>query len=1729
MICATITRVGLAQTFFVSLSLSLFARTLLALVLLLSFPGAGPASAASVAAPRSPLVLPGIGQPSHLQSAPSTEATADAVAAQQPADESLDVSALDYIDPPLLSMIAAPAQIAAGEIVTYSVAISNVATTPLTGVVLSSTPPAGMVFVPNSAAGFVWSPRDGRLTWNAGDIQPGNGLAGGFQLRATGLTIGAVVTNTVTAASPALAQVVSSIAVIDVGPPASNSIWATPQEGGWLRAEDRRMDIRLPRQAVAQRTRINYARSADLPPLPDNILYAFRLEAVDENGTPVSRFNRPLTLSAFFDPRPLPPGAWQQLSLFHLNEGSGEWETVPGTVDLARRRVVASVDHFSEYGLGIDETETIPDFSVDRMTAVRGAQTSLYSRSIAYTYGFDLPAGRGGLSPVLGLSYNSANHSQHQGHYSYPGHGWAMPGVNYVQRSPTGNVTLVQDGQAYTLQSYNNGWFVQENPLIKVTYASGGDPYFGSPYWARWVVTMPDGVVYTYYGEVRLTGGQLDYASPMTFHWGCTPQGSGGEWRDLIWDQVPLTQIQDRHGNQIDYTWNFEKTIGANNMPYNCVPMMAPMNAHLRALRLTKISYNGGRNQVALSYAGRLDRPNGYNSGNTWHFYTDLRLTSVAVQAVFNGQSSLTTLRTYGLNHRDQGDPYAPLSQKMLSLTYIEEQAGNRSIRTNFDYSEHYGTWPCSFQYLNAVTNDFGGKVTFWADISSPQIPHNSPYECWDSDDNWKPPAVRQRTEQDKASGATATWSYDGSGWQTDAHGFAKVWVTLPGSAAQEIHEFEQMRDINGQQRDYLAGLEKKLTTCSSWNSSGNCTAELARVETQWELNSDNLPLPNYSALPQQDRPHFVWASEQRTYESRFNDNGTLAAAGVPVKKTTYEYQTGRQLGSVSGTKQFGNLTRVREYQGTSTGFESTPLRTRSAWFYPNESVWVIGKPATTKLYTGNEASLFAETRLYYDGSGSYTAAPNKGLVTKQETMSVLNGGYQSNPASTYSTFGYDASTGNLLWSKDANDRQTTTTYDSWYKAYPVCQQNALGQSVKTTFYGVPGDGACNTTNGTVSAVYDRFGQPEKQWDANNALSEYRYDDLGWLTSMAAAPDVIGAPTVRREYRPLSEIGANQPFWLHQQQRDGSAGDGTLHTWTFYDGFGRILQSKAEADNAGTTARHIETSSDYTWRDAVWHEGVPRFVNGSVVVAANAAPVYSAPNWAAASQQETVYGYDGRGRLLQTTLPDGSLVRQRYNVTFDGSNRTRLGQAVIDPMNHQTLGESDPFGRLWASKQFSGLYSGGPRWGDAAYAKALYYYNVQDQLTSVTDPANNSALISYDGLGRKSGMTDPDMGSWSYGYDLVGNLKSQTDARGQTICFYYDALNRLIGKHLLTAPSCPTWNNGNLSPLLARYYYDEQDPTLYGDSKGRRTQAVVYDANGNVSNIISWKYDQRGRITKDTRTIDGAPYATSYSYDSLDRTTWMQYPDGEGVTLAHSPQGQVKSLGSYLSDATFNARGQATCYRYGQVRQTRLNYRDSSDLRLGSIVSDVTSPGATSSCSEASGIATQNLAYTYDLTGNITSIVDSNNASQMQTFEYDALNRLTRGYTSSVGVGVYDENYPYDATGNLTSKGGVGSYTYGVQAADCPEGALSKPHAVVAAGSSYLFYCYDQNGNMRRRKVGTTATTFTYDAENRLVNVGGADTFVYDADGGRVKTTFDGTTTIYVGSHYEKTGNAITK
>ena len=155
------------------------------------------------------------------------------------------------IAPPRVTMNVDPFQVLPGDVITYSVAITNVAETSLEQVVLDNPLPAGVVYVAQSGVGFSYSARDGRLTWSLRALAPGEAARGGFQLRATGLSIGALIVNTVSASS-ASTPLVTASAVVEVAPPRQSRVWATPGEGGWLRSEDGRVDLRAPAGAVAR-------------------------------------------------------------------------------------------------------------------------------------------------------------------------------------------------------------------------------------------------------------------------------------------------------------------------------------------------------------------------------------------------------------------------------------------------------------------------------------------------------------------------------------------------------------------------------------------------------------------------------------------------------------------------------------------------------------------------------------------------------------------------------------------------------------------------------------------------------------------------------------------------------------------------------------------------------------------------------------------------------------------------------------------------------------------------------------------------------------------------------------------------------------------------------------------------------------------------------------------------------------------------------------------------------------------------------------------------------------------------------------------------------------------------------------------------------------------------------------------------------------------------------------
>ncbi len=148
-------------------------------------------------------------------------------------------------------------------------------------------------------------------------------------------------------------------------------------------------------------------------------------------------------------------------------------------------------------------------------------------------------------------------------------------------------------------------------------------------------------------------------------------------------------------------------------------------------------------------------------------------------------------------------------------------------------------------------------------------------------------------------------------------------------------------------------------------------------------------------------------------------------------------------------------------------------------------------------------------------------------------------------------------------------------------------------------------------------------------------------------------------------------------------------------------------------------------------------------------------------------------------------------------------------------------------------------------------------------------------------------------------------------------------------------------------------------------------------------------------------------------------------------------------------------------------------------------------------------------------------------------YTYDELHRLL----SETSDGAYPAiNYTYNAIGNIMSKTyGINSYAYTYD--------TTRKHAVANInfnGNNYA-YTYDGNGNMTAGPDFTdptqTATrAISYNADNLPTNIAWTkaatvtSAFTYDGSGTRVKKTIQGgSTTWYIGSHYEKKDSTYTK
>lgn len=449
------------------------------------------------------------------------------------------------------------------------------------------------------------------------------------------------------------------------------------------------------------------------------------------------------------------------------------------------------------------------------------------------------------------------------------------------------------------------------------------------------------------------------------------------------------------------------------------------------------------------------------------------------------------------------------------------------------------------------------------------------------------------------------------------------------------------------------------------------------------------------------------------------------------------------------------------------------------------------------------------------------------------------------------------------------------------------------------------------------------------------------------------------------------------------------------------------------------------------------------------------------------------YEYDIRGRVKKTISDfPGTSADAESSVNYINP----LYVETTDPQGHRKGTSKDVYGNVVEVIEFTqgGVYH------------TFYDYDTQNNLIKTTDSKNNITQIFYDSLGRKLKMIDPDMGTWLYEYDLVGNLIKQTDAKGQVLQFTYDSLNRLTQKEQLSPYSL----------VLSTYHYDEATKS---NCIGRLSKII--DQSGSTE----FFYDKLGREIKSIKTVDAAPYTVERTYDILDRLVTLKYPDAETVNYTYDVNSglleKVQGTSAYVQNITYNAKGQIKTIQYGNGTST--NYTYGQDLRLSRILTQ----GASN---------LQDLNYQFDKNGNIITLTD-NLRSNIRNFTYDDLDRLTQASNVPAQGGGYTTfSYQYDSIGNMTYKSDVGVMTYGVNAG---------PHALTSAGG--YTYQYDANGNM----ISGKNKAMSYDAENRLIGVnelGTITSFLYDGDGGRVKKTTATSSTLYIGSLFEKDSDGKT-
>jgi RHS repeat-associated protein len=563
--------------------------------------------------------------------------------------------------------------------------------------------------------------------------------------------------------------------------------------------------------------------------------------------------------------------------------------------------------------------------------------------------------------------------------------------------------------------------------------------------------------------------------------------------------------------------------------------------------------------------------------------------------------------------------------------------------------------------------------------------------------------------------------------------------------------------------------------------------------------------------------------------------------------------------------------------------------------------------------------------------------------------------------------------------------------------------------------------------------AYDGAGRPLAVRDANNVITDFRYDERGKLILSKVRG---GADAEDR----ITRIA----YWPGGLVKKVTQPDGT-YTFYRYDAARRLIGID---DSAGNRIRYtLDNAGNRIKEDTRDSSGALKRTLSRV--------------------------YDQLGRMQSQSDAYG----RATGYTYDGNGNT---DAVTDASGRSTGNAYDALNRLALTL----LDVGG------IGAQTQFRYDARDNLVRVTDPKGLHTDYGYNALGDLQQLTSPDTGVTQYVHDSAGNRTSQTDARGKVQTYSYDALNRLVQ---VTGPTrkyfydsanssvCPTGERSNKGRLSG--FNDHSGTTRYchnrfGDMTRKVqttneivfTTAYAYDAHGRLSAITypdgarqDVVYDANGQVAE----LGVAPAGgvrqvilSGVTYAPFGPATGWQY--GNGRTLLRSLNRNYQpdvihdaGNGGLSLGYGFDAVGNLTMLKDGAQAQVLAQYGYDALNRLEQVMD-----GATGTPIET---------YTYDATGNRLGVT---NAGTTTPYTY-----LAESHRLDKVGGVARS---YDAVGNTTRIGPA-------QARQFVYDNSGRMTQVKTGGVVTRQYEYNAKGEQTRAWLDNENTYFVYDEAGHLL------------------------------------------